>query len=58
VLSRASASDLARPGPCADWTLADLLAHMTAQHNGSAAAAAGDARISSAGQQGRQRLTL
>ncbi len=42
VVSQASAADLARPTPCAGWTLADLLAHMTAQHNGFAAAAAGD----------------
>ncbi len=42
VVSLASAADLARPTPCAGWTLADLLAHMTAQHNGFAAAAAGD----------------
>jgi uncharacterized protein (TIGR03086 family) len=41
VVSHASAADMARPTPCADWTLADLLAHMTAQHNGFAAAAAG-----------------
>jgi uncharacterized protein (TIGR03086 family) len=41
VVSQASAADLARPTPCAGWTLADLLAHMTAQHNGFAAAAAG-----------------
>ena len=42
VVSQASAADLARPTPCAGWTLADLLAHMTAQHNGFAAAAAGE----------------
>src|ERR1700732_4239867 len=42
IVSRASAADLARPTPCSDWTLAELLAHMTAQHNGFAAAAAGD----------------
>src|ERR1700731_3600735 len=42
IVSRASAADLARPTPCPDWTLAELLAHMTAQHNGFAAAAAGD----------------
>ncbi len=42
VVSQASAADLARPTPCTAWTLADLLAHMTAQHNGFAAAAAGD----------------
>jgi hypothetical protein len=42
VVSQASAADLGRPTPCADWTLAELLAHMTAQHNGFAAAAAGN----------------
>src|SRR5580658_9827736 len=42
VVSLASAADRGRPTPCAGWTLADLLAHMTAQHNGFAAAAAGD----------------
>jgi uncharacterized protein (TIGR03086 family) len=42
VVSQASAADLARPTPCPDWTLAELLGHMTAQHNGFAAAAAGD----------------
>ncbi|SRR6266566_2599928 len=33
--------DLGRPTPCAEWTLGDLLAHMTAQHKGFAAASAG-----------------
>jgi uncharacterized protein (TIGR03086 family) len=42
IVSQASAADLSRPTPCPDWTLAELLAHMTAQHNGFAAAAAGD----------------
>ena len=42
VTPQASAADLARPTPCLDWTLAELLTHMTAQHNGFAAAAAGD----------------
>lgn len=42
LVAHASAADLFRPTPCANWTLADLLAHMTAQHNGFAAAAAGD----------------
>jgi uncharacterized protein (TIGR03086 family) len=42
VVWQASATDLARPTPCAGWTLADLLAHMTAQHDGFAAAAAGE----------------
>lgn len=34
-------SDLVRPTPCVDWTLGDLLAHMTVQHRGFAAAARG-----------------
>jgi uncharacterized protein (TIGR03086 family) len=34
--------DLGRPTPCAGWNLGDLLAHMTVQHDGFAAAAAGD----------------
>lgn len=34
-------SDLDRPTPCTEWTLADLLAHMTVQHHGFAAAARG-----------------
>jgi uncharacterized protein (TIGR03086 family) len=42
IVSQASAADLARPTPCSDWTLGELLAHMTAQHKGFAAAAAGD----------------
>ena len=42
IVSQASAADLAQPTPCPDWTLAELLAHMTVQHNGFAAAAAGD----------------
>ncbi len=33
--------DLDRPTPCAGWTLADLIAHMTAQHYGWIAAAVG-----------------
>lgn len=41
VVRRISADDLARPTPCAGWTLGDLLAHMTAQHRGFAAAARG-----------------
>lgn len=41
VASRVGAGDLDRPTPCAQWTLADLLAHMTAQHRGFAAAARG-----------------
>ncbi len=34
-------TDLCRPTPCAGWDLADLLAHMTVQHRGFAAAARG-----------------
>ncbi|MEU9833299.1 TIGR03086 family metal-binding protein [Streptosporangium sp. NPDC048047] len=41
VVAGASAADLGRPTPCEGWTLADLLAHMTAQHHGFAAAAEG-----------------
>jgi len=33
--------DLTRPTPCVAWDLADLLAHMTVQHRGFAAAARG-----------------
>lgn len=41
IVSRVRADDLDRPTPCAEWTLAGLLAHMTAQHHGFAAAARG-----------------
>jgi uncharacterized protein (TIGR03086 family) len=41
LADRADPVDLARATPCAGWTLADLLAHMTAQHYGFAAAATG-----------------
>lgn len=34
--------DMARPTPCAGWTIGDLLAHMTVQHDGFAAAATGE----------------
>lgn len=37
-----SAADLDRRTPCAAWSLADLLRHMTVQHHGFAAAAAGE----------------
>jgi uncharacterized protein (TIGR03086 family) len=37
----AGAADLGLATPCAEWTLGELLAHMTAQHDGFAAAAAG-----------------
>ncbi|MFK0266037.1 TIGR03086 family metal-binding protein [Streptomyces angustmyceticus] len=41
LVRRMTPDDLLRPTPCAAWTLADLLAHMTAQHHGFAAAALG-----------------
>jgi uncharacterized protein (TIGR03086 family) len=41
VVALVTPADLRRPTPCAGWTLADLLAHMSAQHHGFAAAAAG-----------------
>ena len=41
VVSAVTIDDLSRPTPCAGWSLADLLAHMTAQHRGFAAAAGG-----------------
>lgn len=42
VVNYVSLDDLARPTPCADWNLSDLLAHMAVQHHGFAAAARGD----------------
>ncbi|GIH91280.1 TIGR03086 family metal-binding protein [Planobispora siamensis] len=41
LVARATPDDLDRPTPCSAWTLGDLLAHMTAQHRGFAAAARG-----------------
>ena len=42
VVGLAGPQDLARMTPCAAWTLGNLVAHMTAQHDGFAAAAAGE----------------
>jgi uncharacterized protein (TIGR03086 family) len=42
VVSLISDVDLARPTPCDGWTLGDLLGHMAVQHDGFAAAAAGN----------------
>ena len=42
VIRRVRSDMLTLPTPCAGWTLADLLTHMTAQHHGFAAAACGD----------------
>src|SRR5689334_5393617 len=41
VVARIKPPDLSLPTPCAEWDLAHLLAHMTAQHRGFAASAAG-----------------
>ncbi|MET0898748.1 MAG: TIGR03086 family metal-binding protein [Mycobacterium sp.] len=41
VVSSVRPAQLHLPTPCAGWTLADLLTHMTAQHHGFAAAARG-----------------
>lgn len=41
VVARIQPPDLSRPTPCTEWDLGQLLAHMTAQHRGFAAAAAG-----------------
>jgi uncharacterized protein (TIGR03086 family) len=41
VVSQVDPGDLGRPTPCSQWSLGELLAHMTVQHRGFAAAAAG-----------------
>lgn len=41
VVTKVAPGDLGRATPCAEWTLGDLIAHMTAQHHGFAAAARG-----------------
>jgi uncharacterized protein (TIGR03086 family) len=41
IVDAATLADLDRPTPCAGWNLLDLLAHMTVQHRGFAAAARG-----------------
>jgi uncharacterized protein (TIGR03086 family) len=41
LLKSAGPKDWARPTPCAGWDLRRLVAHMTGQHHGFAAAAAG-----------------
>ena len=45
LVMQATEQDLARPTPCADWTLHGLLRHMIAQHHGFAAAVGGDADL-------------
>jgi uncharacterized protein (TIGR03086 family) len=53
VVARVSDADLGRATPCAGWSLADLLAHMTVEHHRFAAAAgavaAGAGAVSDAG---------
>jgi uncharacterized protein (TIGR03086 family) len=41
LVARVTTADLGRATPCSEWDLEALLAHMTAQHRGFAAAAAG-----------------
>ncbi|SOX55852.1 TIGR03086 family protein [Mycobacterium ahvazicum] len=41
IVNAVTHADFAKPTPCGDWTLLDLLAHMTVQHRGFAAAARG-----------------
>ncbi len=43
LAAKATAADLSKPTPCRCWTLYGLLAHMTTQHYGFAAASRGDA---------------
>jgi uncharacterized protein (TIGR03086 family) len=42
AVADATDADLDRPTPCAAWSLRDLLAHMTTQHRGFAAASRGE----------------
>ena len=42
LVACAQPADMARPTPCADWTLHGLISHMAAEHYRFAAAAAGD----------------
>jgi uncharacterized protein (TIGR03086 family) len=41
IVGAVGQADFGRPTPCDGWTLLDLLAHMTVQHRGFAAAASG-----------------
>jgi uncharacterized protein (TIGR03086 family) len=52
LVKQAGLLDLDRPTPCAGWTLADLIEHMTAQHYGWIAAAVGHGADLSAWQPG------
>lgn len=44
VVRRVTPAELGNPTPCTGWDLGDLLAHMTVQHHGFAAAARGAGR--------------
>ncbi|WP_063045857.1 TIGR03086 family metal-binding protein [Nocardia pseudovaccinii] len=46
VVSQLTPADLAKPTPCAGWTLHGLLAHMITQHYGFAAASGGEGDLS------------
>jgi uncharacterized protein (TIGR03086 family) len=46
LVTRIAPADLTRATPCAGWDLGTLLAHMTAQHRGFAAAAQGGSSLS------------
>lgn len=48
VVGQVTVADLGRATPCEGWTLADLLAHMTVQHEGFAAAASATAPAATA----------
>ena len=42
IVAAVRGDEMRRPTPCAGWNLLDLLAHLTVQHHGFAAAARGD----------------
>ncbi|MFE6612239.1 TIGR03086 family metal-binding protein [Amycolatopsis sp. NPDC057786] len=45
LVSKITPADLTKPTPCSAWTLHGLLAHMTTQHHGFAAAAEGESHL-------------
>ncbi|OXM50521.1 TIGR03086 family metal-binding protein [Amycolatopsis alba] len=45
LVTKITPADLTKPTPCSAWTLHGLLAHMTTQHHGFAAAAGGDGHL-------------
>ena len=45
LVSKITPDDLGKPTPCSAWTLHGLLAHMTTQHYGFAAAAEGEGHL-------------